>query len=55
MNSGILAMGGYAGYVWPSVGLVLAVLVWNVWSAREKLAAARLRARRALEIKAVRS
>jgi heme exporter protein CcmD len=54
MNS-VLAMGGYAGFVWPSVGLVLAVLAWNVWSARQKLAAARLRARRALEIKTVRS
>jgi heme exporter protein CcmD len=53
MNS-VLAMGGYAGFVWTSVGLVLAVLVWNVWSARQKLAAARLRARRALDIKAVR-
>ena len=51
----VLAMGGYAGYVWPCVGLVLAVLVWNAWSARRLLAAAKLRASRAQAIKESRS
>jgi heme exporter protein CcmD len=44
-----LRMGGYAAYVWPSICLALAVLGWNVWSARRAFDAARLRARRALE------
>lgn len=35
------AMGGYAIYVWPSVGLVLFALVWNVFAARRLHAAAR--------------
>jgi heme exporter protein CcmD len=48
----VFAMGGYAAYVWPCVGLVVGVLVWNVWSARRLLAAARLRASRQLAIKA---
>lgn len=30
---GFLAMGGYAGYVWPAFGLTLAVMSWNVWAA----------------------
>ncbi len=42
------AMGGYARYVWPCFGLALAVLAWNVWSARRHHAAARLRVARAL-------
>jgi len=29
-----LAMGGYAGYVWPAFGLTVAVLAFNIWSAR---------------------
>jgi heme exporter protein CcmD len=41
-------MGGYARYVWPCFGLALAVLAWNVWSARRHHAAARLRVARAL-------
>jgi heme exporter protein CcmD len=41
-------MGGYARFVWPSIGIVLAVLAWNLWSAQRFLAAARLRAQRAL-------
>jgi heme exporter protein CcmD len=40
-------MGGYAAYVWPSIGLALAVLGWNIWSARRAFDLARLRARRA--------
>ncbi len=49
MNSGgFWAMGGYARYVWPCFGLAGVILVWNVWSARAQLAAARLRAARAI-------
>jgi heme exporter protein CcmD len=32
-----LSMSGYAAYVWPCYGLTLAVLLWNVWSARRQL------------------
>ncbi|HEX9773603.1 MAG TPA: heme exporter protein CcmD [Steroidobacteraceae bacterium] len=43
-----LAMGGYAGYVWPAYALTAIVLVYNAWSAarlrREQLASARRRA-----------
>lgn len=28
-----LHMGGYARFVWPSYGLGLIVLAWNIWSA----------------------
>jgi heme exporter protein CcmD len=43
-------MGGYARFVWPCFGFAAAVLAWNVWSARRFLAAARLRALRAMLI-----
>jgi hypothetical protein len=36
--------------VWPCFALALAVLAWNVWSARRYHAAARLRARRAIKM-----
>lgn len=52
MNAEVLAMGGYAAFVWTSVLFVLGVLAWNVWAAQRKLSAARLRAWRAQEIKA---
>lgn len=39
-----LHMGGYAAYVWTCVGLALAVLGWNVASARSLHARARERA-----------
>ena len=42
------SMGGYARFVWPSVGCALAGLAWNLWSARRFLSAARARARRVL-------
>jgi heme exporter protein CcmD len=48
MNSGFWSMGGYAGYIWPCVGFACLVLAWNLWSARRFLAAARLRAGRAI-------
>jgi len=48
MSSGFWYMGGYARYVWPCVGFALAVLAWNLWSARRYLAAAKVRAVRAL-------
>jgi heme exporter protein CcmD len=41
-------MGGYARYVWPSFGLALAILAWNLWSAQRYHAAARRRAARTL-------
>ncbi len=41
-------MGGYARFVWPCFALALLVLAWNLWSARRYLAAAQLRAQRAL-------
>jgi heme exporter protein CcmD len=39
-----LHMGGYAAYVWTCMGLALAVLAWNVASARSQHARARERA-----------
>jgi heme exporter protein D len=41
-----LHMGGYANFVWPSYGLGLLVLAWNVWSARKLQRDALERARR---------
>ena len=41
-----LAMSGYAAYVWPSVGLTLALLVWNIVQARRLLERAKAEARR---------
>ena len=51
MNGSIFAMGGYAGYVWPSVLLVLCILAWNIWSAMRQLAHAQERAQRAQAVK----
>jgi len=47
MNAAFWAMGGYARFVWPCFGLALAVLAWNLWSARRFHARALLRAERA--------
>ena len=47
-----LAMGGYAPYVWPSIGLALAALVLNVLAARRRLDAALHQARRRLAMDA---
>ena len=46
------SMGGYARFVWPCFGLAYAVLAWNLWSARRRRAAAKLRAARALAMAA---
>jgi heme exporter protein CcmD len=46
-SMGFWSMGGYARYVWPCFACGLAVLAWNLWSARRFRVAARLRARRA--------
>jgi len=43
-----LEMGGYAVYVWPSLGLVVFALVWNVFAARRLHATARAEALRRL-------
>jgi heme exporter protein CcmD len=51
-SGGFWYMGGYARYVWPCVGFALAVLAWNFWSARRYLAAAKIRAARALAMAA---
>jgi len=41
--SEFLRMGGYAAYVWPSFGLAILVLAWNVVAARRTHAKARAR------------
>jgi heme exporter protein CcmD len=51
-GGGFWEMGGYARYVWPCFALAAVVFAWNLWSARRYLAAARLRARRALAMAA---
>ncbi len=43
-----VAMGGYGAYVWPCYGLVIAVLIWNIFAARRLHAAARRQALRRL-------
>jgi heme exporter protein CcmD len=48
MTSGFLAMGGYAGYVWPCIGFSLATLAWNLWSAQRASRTALERARRSI-------
>ena len=42
--SSFLHMGGYAAYVWPSIGLALAVLAWNALAAHRAHARARVSA-----------
>lgn len=46
----ILDMGDYGVYVWSCYGLVLAVLVLNVWLGKRSLAEQVLSARRRLKI-----
>jgi heme exporter protein CcmD len=41
-------MGGYARYVWPCFALALAILYWNLWSARRHHARALQSAARAI-------
>ena len=48
IRGGFWAMGGYARFVWPSIGLAVCVLIWNVWAARRHHAQAVARVRRAL-------
>ena len=50
-----LHMGGYAAYLWPAFGLVISVLIYNVWSARRAHAEARRAAARRLQIEETRS
>jgi heme exporter protein D len=52
MGGSFWSMGGYARYVWPSIGFVCSVLLWNLWAAQRFLAAARTRAARALAMAA---
>lgn len=47
--AGFLAMGGYASYVWPSFGLTVMVLLYNVHAARRHHAVAREQALRRLD------
>jgi heme exporter protein D len=49
--SEFLDMGGYAGYVWPSYGLTLAVVVLNIVWARRLLTRSREEARRRLAMR----
>ena len=35
--SEIFAMNGHGPYVWAAYGITLAVLIWNVWSAKTRL------------------
>ena len=44
----LLRMGGHGAYVWPAYGITLAVIVFNVWAARRKLASALDEARRSV-------
>jgi heme exporter protein CcmD len=44
-----LAMGGYAVYVWPSFGLTLILLIYNVRAARRYHASAREQAMRRID------
>jgi len=44
-----LSMSGYGAYVWSCYGLTIAVLLWNVWSARRQLREAIVHARRRTE------
>ena len=46
-----LAMSGYAAYVWPSIGLTLAVLVANIVWARQLNLTALAEARRRIASK----
>lgn len=48
MTNDFWSMGGYARYVWPCYGFAGVVLGWNLWAARRYLAAAKVRAARAL-------
>jgi heme exporter protein D len=48
-------MGGYAAYLWPAYGLVLSVLVYNVWAARRAHQEARRAAARRLQMEETRS
>lgn len=45
-----LQMGGYWPWVWPSYGLTLLVVVWNIVAARRSLGAAREEVRRRLQM-----
>ena len=45
-----LRMGGYAAYVWPSVGLTIAVMLLNVYWARRAARRALAFARRRLQM-----
>jgi heme exporter protein CcmD len=49
--SEFLAMSGYAQYVWPSLALVLGVVVLNVVLAWTALKRAQVQARRRLEMR----
>lgn len=45
-----LSMGGYAPYVWPSVGIAVGAILLNLVAARRRHAEALRRARRRLVI-----
>jgi heme exporter protein CcmD len=45
-----IEMGDYGAYIWSCYGLVLAILILNVWTARRGLAEQLLHAKRRLKI-----
>ena len=49
--SEFFAMGGYGVYLWPSFALGIGVIVLNVILARRSLAAAKVEARRRMEMR----
>lgn len=48
--SEFLAMGGYAGSVWPSMALTFGIIAWNIVAARHSLRSALAEARRRASI-----
>ncbi|MBX3693753.1 MAG: heme exporter protein CcmD [Steroidobacteraceae bacterium] len=48
--SRFLAMGGYAGSVWPSMALTFGIIAWNIIAARRSLRSALAEARRRARI-----
>lgn len=39
-------MNNYGAYIWPCYAVTIAVLIWNVWSARRRLREEILHAKR---------
>ncbi len=50
MMTHFVHMGGYAAFVWPSYGLTLLAILYNIGAARRLLARSRQDARRRLAV-----